>query len=150
MVYSEFLAEVREDMEANLNDFLAEVGLEGVRSFCADGFSVERLDRSLAVYAFSPNGPVMEDDGTECTVRFTVEFFLNASEGDEASLSELEEYFSALAFYITHRRYGGNGTIGNSQLSRMDQGDMCNECLFLVESTIDTRMDYAETYPARS
>lgn len=147
MVYKEFLDEVRADLEQNLNGFLEQVGLDGIRAFCADGFSVEKNSSSLAVYAFSPNGPVMEYDGSYLTVRFTVEFFLDDKDGDDASLSVLEDYFSALAFYITQRRYGGNGIIANSQLSRMDQGDLCNECLFLVESRIDTSMDYAESYP---
>ena len=146
MVYSEFIDEVREDMEDNLNTFLTSVGMNEVSAFCTDGFSVIKSASSLAVYAFSPDGPVMEYDGQYLTVRFTVEFFLN--DIDEASsLSTLEGYFSALAFYITQRRYGGNGIITNSQLTPMDQGDPCNECLFLVESRIDTTMDYEDTYP---
>ena len=148
MVYSEFIDEVRKDMEDNLNTFLTAIGMDGVSAFCADGFSVEKSDSSLAVYAFSPDGPVMEYDGSYMTVRFTVEFFLDAKEGS-GSLSTLEGYFSALAFYITKRRYGGNGIITNSQLTRMDQGGPCNECLFLVESRIDTTMDYADTYPVQ-
>ena len=146
MVYSEFIDEVRKDMEDNLNTFLTAIGMDGVSAFCTDGFSVEKSDSSLAVYAFSPDGPVMEYDGSYMTVRFTVEFFLDAKEGPD-SLSTLEGYFSALAFYITKRRYGGNGIITNSQLTRMDNGAPCNECLFLVESRIDTTMDYADTYP---
>ena len=147
MVYKEFLDEVRDDFETNLNTFLQSIGLDGVSKFCTDGFSVDKNNSSLAVYAFSPNGPVMEYDGMYQTVRFTVEFYLNDKDGDNASLEILEDYFSALAFYITQRRYGGNGIIANSQLNRMDQGDMCNECLFLVESRIDTSMDYEDTYP---
>ncbi len=146
MIYKEFLNEVRDDLSQNLNAFLSEIGLTPVSHFCTDGFAVEKFDRSLAVYAYSPNGPVYEDSGMSATARFTVEFFLNAT-GDENQLSELEEYFSALAFYLIKRRFGGNGIITDSQLSRMDQGDSCNECLFLVESQIDIRMDYGETYP---
>lgn len=147
MIYTEFINDVRQDMRENLNGFLAEIGLEAVSSFCTDGFSVEKFDKSLAVYAYAPNGPVYEDNGMMTTARFTVEFFLDATEGSGDRLEVLENYFSALAFYITKRRYGGNGIITNSQLSRMDQGDPCNECLFLVESQIDTTMDYTETYP---
>lgn len=146
MVYSEFIDEVRKDMKDNLNTFLTAIGMDGVSAFCTDGFSVEKKASSLAVYAFSPDGPVMEYDGSYQTVRFTVEFFLDDRE-DASSLRTLESYFSALAFYITRRRYGGNGIITNAQLSRMDNGAPCNECLFLVESRIDTTMDYADTYP---
>ena len=146
MVYSEFIEEVRKDMEDNLNPFLTSVGMDAVSAFCTDGFSVERSASSIAVYAFSPDGPVMEYDGMYQTVRFTVEFFLDNVD-EASSLSTLEGYFSALAFYITQRRYGGNGIITNSQLTRMDQGGPCNECLFLVESRINTSMDYEDTYP---
>lgn len=146
MVYSEFIEEVRKDMEDNLNPFLTSVGMDAVSAFCTDGFSVERSASSIAVYAFSPDGPVMEYDGMYQTVRFTVEFFLDNVD-EASSLSALEGYFSALAFYITQRRYGGNGIITNSQLTRMDQGGPCNECLFLVESRINTSMDYEDSYP---
>ena len=146
MVYSEFIEEVRKDMEDNLNPFLTSVGMDAVSAFCTDGFSVERSASSIAVYAFSPDGPVMEYDGSYMTVRFTVEFFLDNVD-EASSLSTLEGYFSALAFYITQRRYGGNGIITNSQLTRMDQGGPCNECLFLVESRINTSMDYEDSYP---
>ncbi len=146
MVYSEFIEEVRKDMEDNLNPFLTSVGMDAVSAFCTDGFSVERSASSIAVYAFSPDGPVMEYDGMYQTVRFTVEFFLDNVD-EASSLSTLEGYFSALAFYITQRRYGGNGIITNSQLTRMDQGGPCNECLFLVESRINTSMDYEDSYP---
>ncbi|MBQ5364483.1 MAG: hypothetical protein IIU49_00280 [Spirochaetales bacterium] len=146
MIYSEFIEEVRKDMEDNLNPFLTSVGMDAVSAFCTDGFSVERSASSIAVYAFSPDGPVMEYDGMYQTVRFTVEFFLDNVD-EASSLSTLEGYFSALAFYITQRRYGGNGIITNSQLTRMDQGGPCNECLFLVESRINTSMDYEDSYP---
>ena len=146
MIYSEFIEEVRKDMEDNLNPFLTSVGMDAVSAFCTDGFSVERSASSIAVYAFSPDGPVMEYDGSYMTVRFTVEFFLDNVD-EASSLSTLEGYFSALAFYITQRRYGGNGIITNSQLTRMDQGGPCNECLFLVESRINTSMDYEDSYP---
>ncbi len=149
MIYEDFLKEVREDLRENLNAFLTGTpGLRPVEEFTSDGFSVTKADRSLAVYAYSPNGPVMAHAGTYCTVSLTVEFFLyDRDDVDMTTLMELEKYFSALAFYITKRRYGGNGIITNSQLSRMDQGDPCNECLFLVESRIDTSMDYETEYP---
>lgn len=149
MIYEEFLKEVRDDLEDNLNAFLTGTpGLTAVTEVTTDGFTVTKRDRSIAVYAYSPNGPIMEYDGVYCTVSLTIEFFLNDSvDTDQDTLAELEKYFSALAFYITRKRYGGNGIITNSQLSRMDQGDPCNECLFLVESRIDTSMDYETTYP---
>ncbi len=149
MIYEEFINEVRDDLETNLNAFLTGTpGLSAVTEFTTDGYTVMKSDRSIAVYAYSPNGPIMEHDGTYCTVSLTIEFFLNdLDDPDPDTLLELEKYFSALAFYITRKRYGGNGIITNSQLSRMDQGDPCNECLFLVESRIDTSMDYETTYP---
>lgn len=147
MIYKEFINDVREDLKNNLNTFLAQISLDPVAAFVEDGFSVEKAENSLAVYAYSPNGPVYEDDGTYTTVRFTVEFFKDAEDATGTGLAVLEEYFSALAFFITQRRYGGNGIIINSQLDRMDQGDGCNECLFLVEARIDTSMDYSDEYP---
>ena len=126
MVYKEFLDEVRDDFETNLNTFLQSIGLDGVSKFCTDGFSVDKNNSSLAVYAFSPNGPVMEYDGMYQTVRFTVEFYLNDKDGDNASLEILEDSSTSIGVSSTG--------IGASSFCSSAEG--VSSCSGLISSTI--------------
>lgn len=141
MMFIDFINEIREDLSENLNRHLSDkYGLEPVSFFGRNGFDVVQSPMSLSVYAASPSGNAYAQGGNGISAKATVEFFLNDS-ADEVSVERIEKYFSAIADYLTRQTYGEFSLITDSQISRMDIGDPCNEALFLVDARIQGATD---------
>lgn len=146
MVYKTFIEEVRAQVKKDLNGFLSSHRLPSVEVFENNPSKIANHDKTLAIYAYNPNGPVMEMDSFYTTVKFTLHFWINQCD-DAQSNASVEDYFSALAYYINHADFSEFDRIVDNQIDRMDMGDPCNEVLFLVESRINSQTDYDEEYP---
>lgn len=141
MTYIEFLDKTREKISETINDFLTDkYGLEPIRYFVKNGFDVVDRPQSLAIYGASPSSSVYQQGNKAITSQITVEFFLNDS-ADGISVGQIEEYFSAIAEYLTKETFGEYSTLSRADIHRMDMGSDCNEALFLIDAKIQGTSD---------
>lgn len=140
-MYQNWIKEIRAVFEENLDAFLVSRGLEEISCYLSSGISLERTNRSLAVYPTSANGSSFKHENGGAIGRFTVQFYLD-SEYSEDSMALAEEYYSALIDFLADNQFGQYSSIDESVIIRMDDGEPVNGAVFLMESRITSLNDF--------
>jgi len=136
-----FINSVRQKLEDELNDVLVEkYELEPVRHFCTNVYDVYQHQYSLVAYLNSPDESVYSQSDEAIVCNIVVDFYLN-DKADKSSCEKVEEYFSAIAEYLSQNTFGERSVVNNGQIARMDIGYPCNEALFSVASRIQSLSD---------
>lgn len=139
--YKEYLDEARQIIASRLNTVLEEAGLSPVVRFVTSAFDLID-EKSLAIYPASPSGETLKDDGHACHAYLTIEFYLDRAAA-AASCDLAEKYYTAIIGFLQQERFSEFDIISTSSLLRMDDGFDRNGALFLIESRLNTAMDWA-------
>lgn len=140
MVY-EAIKSYREAIANGLNTYLEERGLPSFSSFSESPMEVDKSDLSVAIYLANAEQGSTSWNGHE----IACEWYLVYRYSDVATKEEIEanvKQFSAVFDFLMENTFGENSIIRDSGVFRMDQGDPANGGVFMMNSRINTSIDY--------
>lgn len=139
--FFDFMTNVRKAIEDNINDYLAGEGLDPIQRFLASNLELGDGEREVAIFPTSSNGNTFSEDGNSCSVRFTVQFYLN-EDATEESFIAIEKYYGAWIGFFTGISFGDFSFISDSVIIRMDDGEPVNGAIFSIECRLSSYIDY--------